>query len=92
MKPHDIINERYQIIEKLGQGAFAVVFLAMDNYTDEKVAIKTVPAEVTYESHMLDEFRDNYKVVHKLKHPNIAAYNTLEKDHQENQFFLVKFR
>jgi formylglycine-generating enzyme required for sulfatase activity/tRNA A-37 threonylcarbamoyl transferase component Bud32 len=89
MKPHDIINERYQIIEKLGQGAFAVVFLAMDNYTDEKVAIKTVPAEVTYESHMLDEFRDNYKVVHKLKHPNIAAYNTLEKDHQENQFFLV---
>ena len=89
MKPGDIINERYQIIEKLGQGSFAVVFLATDVYTDEKVAIKTVPAEITYESHMLDEFRDNYKVVHKLKHPNIAAYNILEKNHQENQFFLV---
>ena len=89
VKPGDNINERYQIIEKLGQGSFAVVFLAIDSYSKEKVAIKAVPTEVTYETHMLDEFQDNYKVVYKLKHPNIAAYNTLEKNHQDNQFFLV---
>ena len=89
MKQGDLINERYQITEKLGQGAFAAVFLAIDSYTDEKVAIKTIPAEVTYESHMLDEFRDNYKLVHHLHHPHIAAYKTLEKDHVANQFFLV---
>ena len=35
-----LVNERYEIIEKLGSGSFGKVYSAIDNQTKKKVAIK----------------------------------------------------
>lgn len=42
---NDYLNGRYQIIHKLGYGAFSVVWLARDDRTDSNVAIKVLTAE-----------------------------------------------
>ena len=40
LEPH--ILENYKIIQRLGKGAYGVVWKAVDNRTGEKVAIKKV--------------------------------------------------
>ena len=35
-----LVNERYQIEEKLGQGSFGVVFHGLDTKLNERVAVK----------------------------------------------------
>ena len=82
-------DERYIIRQKLGQGAFGAVYLAEDSITDTTVAIKTIPPEVTRDKEEMADLKRNYKLVHKLKHPHIAALNTLEFDKQSNEHLLI---
>ena len=37
---HDEVSSRYKKITKIGKGTYGVVYLATDNKTNEKVALK----------------------------------------------------
>ncbi|MBN1897988.1 MAG: diguanylate cyclase [Spirochaetes bacterium] len=72
-KKNEIINNRYQIIEKMGEGGMSVVFKARDKEKKEEVAIKFLKQGVT-SSYIEDviRFRREIEAVSKLKHPNIV--------------------
>ena len=80
---------QYVIQKKLGQGAFGAVYLADDTVSGIPVAIKTIPPEVSRNNEELDDLKSNFQLVYKLKHPHIAALNTLEHDQTLDEYLLI---
>ena len=76
------VIDRYELMDKLGRGAFGAVFLARDTVADTLVALKTLPPELNHSPEDLEEVRENFKLVSKLAHPNIAQLKHLH--HVEN--------
>jgi serine/threonine protein kinase/tetratricopeptide (TPR) repeat protein len=64
------IAERYEIIREIGQGAFAVVYLARDLRHDRTVAVKVLNTDTGSENSEL-RFTREIHLLAKLQHPNI---------------------
>ena len=76
-EPSEIAG-RYQVIKKLGAGAFGTVYKAKDKILGRMVAIKTIRLEgLAAAGAGLDELMDRFKreaqVSAQLKHPNIVT-------------------
>jgi serine/threonine-protein kinase len=66
---------RYEIIEKLGEGAMGTVYRALDPLIERTVAIKTIPLNLPEEEKKLfeDRFLREAKSAGRLSHPNIVT-------------------
>lgn len=71
-KEGSIVAEHYQLKRPLGQGSFGNVWLAHNLLADIDVAIKFYGV---LDSKGLDEFRNEFKVAYKLRHPNLLNIN-----------------
>lgn len=75
---------RYQLREKLGEGATGVVYRAYDPVMNRSVAIKSVKAESMTEeeiNHSLNEFRHEAEIAGKYAHENIVTiYDVISDD------------
>jgi predicted Ser/Thr protein kinase len=83
------ILNRYRVVRELGRGAMGVVYRCHDEVGDIDVAIKAVPPEVTIDPAEMEEIRQNFRLVERLHHPNIANVKTLERDPDSGRYFLV---
>jgi serine/threonine-protein kinase len=76
-EPRDI-GGRYQVVQKLGAGAFGTVYKAKDKTLGRMVAIKTIrleglAASVASLDDLLKRFEREAKQTAQLKHPNIVT-------------------
>jgi predicted Ser/Thr protein kinase len=76
-EPSEIAG-RYQVIQKLGAGAFGTVYKAKDKILGRMVAIKTIRLEGlaaagTSLEQLMDRFKREAQVSAQLKHPNIVT-------------------
>ena len=72
------IAGRYQVVQKLGAGAFGTVYKVRDKLLKRMLAIKTIRLEGLAAAgasleEMLDRFRREAEVSAQLKHPNIVT-------------------
>lgn len=65
-------SSRYQLISRLGQGGFGVVFLARDQHLSRNVALKMPRPDVLLTKSMVQRFLREARNVAKLDHPNIV--------------------
>jgi len=61
----------YRILDKIGQGAHALVFLGIDEKSHQRVAIKELKPSRQEDQECRQRFYLELDVVSKLKHPNI---------------------
>jgi eukaryotic-like serine/threonine-protein kinase len=74
---------KFEIMDSLGTGGFASVYLARDQWINKLVALK-IPHYQNYDlEHLLKEPR----MLARLNHPNIIAIHSAEK--ADNLFFIV---
>jgi hypothetical protein len=89
LKTGDVLLGRYKILGELGQGGMGLVFRCLDEVSGIEVAVKILPPEVSRDSGEMEEVRENFQLVSRLAHPNIATVRTLEKDPDTGEYLLV---
>jgi len=67
----------YELIDVLGRGGMAVVYLARQVSLDRLVALKTVSAALGAESHGRERFRREARAVAQLEHPGIVSIHDI---------------
>lgn len=66
--------EKYQKLEKIGEGTYGVVYKAKNRVTGEIVALKRIRLEAEDEGIPSTAIRE-ISLLKELSHPNIVRYN-----------------
>lgn len=69
--------DQYELLSRLGAGAFGVVYLARDTASGVLVAVKTLHPRFKENAEELERVRENFALVQRLQHPAIAAARAL---------------
>ena len=64
---------RYEILDKLGEGAMGVVYRAQDAALGRVVALKMLSAELGGEEELHQRFQREAEAIGRLSHPNIVT-------------------
>ncbi|MDB5080302.1 MAG: hypothetical protein JWP00_2226 [Chloroflexi bacterium] len=70
---NSVLNTRYRLEKKIGQGGFALVYLAMDQLLKRRVAVKVLNSELTEDENFLTRFEREAQSIAALEHPNILS-------------------
>jgi serine/threonine protein kinase len=87
MEEGTVLNNRYQLLERLGTGGMADVFRARDVMLDRYVAIKVLRKDYSGNSGFQDRFRQEARAAANLMHPNIVTVHDF--GFSEEQLFIV---
>lgn len=78
---------KYQVIERLGSGGQAEVFLAVEPRLQRRVAIKVLLAHLAHDPETSSRFTQEARLIASLRHP--AIVQLLDFDTQDDQFYMV---
>ena len=81
------INGKYRILERIGVGGMAIVYLCEHLVMRRQVAIKVLPTGLADSASTLERFRREARLAAALDHPNIVR--THDIDHDGPRPFLV---
>ncbi len=65
--------DHYRIIERIGQGGMATVYLAVDTRSQAEVALKVLSPTMSSDRRFVKRFRREAQLVSQLKHANIVS-------------------
>ena len=68
-----MLDNRYEILEVIGQGGMAVVFKAKCHRLNRLVAIKVLKPDLAADADFRRRFHDESQAVAMLSHPNIVS-------------------
>lgn len=75
-----ILNDRYQLLERLGTGGMAVVYRAHDRRLDRYVAVKILRENYSPDPAFQERFRQEARAAANLSHPNIVTVHDFGYD------------
>lgn len=76
-----LLGDRYRIIDTLGEGGMANVYLAEDIILQRKVAVKILRLDLQKEPQTLARFQREALATSELSHPNIVMVLDVGTDH-----------
>ncbi len=82
-----VLNNRYQLEERLGSGGMAVVYRACDLMLERYVAIKVLRENFSDDPAFQERFRQEAKAAANLSHPNIVTVHDFGFD--RGRLFIV---
>ena len=68
-----VLNDRYELQQRIGRGGMADVFLARDVLLDRPVAVKVLFPEYATDPAFVERFRREAQAAANLNHPNIVS-------------------
>ena len=89
MKIGQIVKERYEILEILGEGGMAFVYKARDTQLERLVAIKTLKPNYVNQETFVERFKREAKTAANLNHPNIVQI--FDWGIEDEPFFVMEY-
>jgi serine/threonine-protein kinase len=68
-----VVDGRYTVLERIGSGGMADVWLADDSHLQRRVALKILHARFVQDKEFVERFRREAEAAAGLQHPNIVA-------------------
>jgi serine/threonine-protein kinase len=68
-----VVDERYRILQRIGSGGMADVWLADDTHLQRRVALKVLHSRFAQDREFVDRFRREAESAAGLQHPNVVA-------------------
>ena len=81
---------RYEVIQELGQGGMAIVYLARDPYIKRQVAVKVLPRQFTFDPQFRTRFQREAEVIATLEHPSIVPVYDFG-EHEDQPFIVMRY-
>ena len=81
---------RYEVIQELGQGGMAIVYLARDPYIKRQVAVKVLPRQFTFDPQFRARFQREAEVIATLEHPSIVPVYDFG-EHEGQPFIVMRY-
>ena len=82
-----LINDRYQLLDKLGGGGMSIVYLAEDTILERKVAIKAISISQNEKDETMKRFYREVNSATQIVHENIVEVYDVEED--DDNFYLI---
>ncbi len=91
LQPGMVINDRYEIVAKIGQGGMSSVYEVHDRALDnERLALKLYSC-VDRDPTMLERFKNEARLTRRLLHPNIVRTFEFGETEHGIQFLILEF-
>jgi eukaryotic-like serine/threonine-protein kinase len=68
-----LVDGRYTVLERIGSGGMADVWLADDSHLQRRVALKVLHARFAQDKEFVERFRREAEAAAGLQHPNVVA-------------------
>ena len=82
-----VIGNRYEILEKIGEGGMATVYKARCNILKRYVAVKVLREEFTTDEEFIKRFNTEAQAAASLIHPNIVSI--FDVGREDNIYYIV---
>lgn len=86
-----MIGERYSLIKRIGHGGMSTVYEAVDHELDKQVAVKVLHAHLTDEAEYVARFRQEAKVMARIRHPHIVDVTDLGVTNEGVVYFVMEY-
>ncbi len=80
LQPGTILANRYEILSVLGTGGMGSVYKAQDRELDRLVALKVIRPELARNPAIVDRFKQELRLSHKVTHRNVVRMYDLSED------------
>src|SRR5918911_33436 len=81
LEPDTLLNQRYRLLERVGEGGMATVYRAVDTRLGRNVAVKVLHPQFIRDEPFLQRFQQEAEFAASLgAHPNIVAIYDIGQD------------
>src|SRR5580658_8876415 len=80
LHPGSVLAHRYEILSLLGTGGMGSVYEAQDRELDRLVALKVIRPEMARNPAVVDRFKQELRLSHKVTHRNVVRMYDLSED------------
>ncbi len=85
----DMLDERYEITGKIGQGGMSYIYRALDTKLGREVAVKVLKEDLSADEEFIERFKNEARSAAKLTHPNIVAVYDIV-DHDDTHYIAME--
>jgi tRNA A-37 threonylcarbamoyl transferase component Bud32 len=86
-----VLGDRYTLLEVLGDGGMARVYLAHDNVLDREVALKVLRDQYADDEALVERFRREARSAAALNHPNIVQVYDQGRDDDGTYYIAMEY-
>lgn len=80
----------YKLMELIGRGASANVYLSIDEKKNQLVAVKCMPKDQMDKEHGQKNLKRELEILHKIKHPNIVSIKNYFEN-KNNHYIVLEY-
>ena len=72
LRPDEVVDQRYTVINRIGSGGMADVYCAQDSQLGRRVALKVLHRRFAEDAEFVERFRREASAAAGLQHPNVV--------------------
>jgi CheY-like chemotaxis protein len=89
LPPDGIVDDRYQVLERVGDGGMGVVLRAHDLRLHREVALKLIRPHLIAEPELVEQFMAEARAMAQLRHPNVVEVYDFG-EHRGRPYFVMR--